>query len=55
VTSRSGSFGRLPAAVATPLAMVLTELLQNALSTPSVTRAVISTYGCSDWQDGSKS
>ena len=31
VTSRSGSFGRLPAAVATPLAMVLTELLQNAV------------------------
>jgi two-component sensor histidine kinase len=26
-----GSFGRLPAAVATPVAMVLTELLQNAL------------------------
>ena len=26
-----GTFGRLPAAVATPLAMVLTELLQNAL------------------------
>lgn len=32
VTSRSGSsFGRLPSAVATPLAMVLTELLQNAV------------------------
>ncbi len=31
VTSRSGSFGRLPAAVATPLARVLTELLQNAV------------------------
>lgn len=30
-TSRSGSFGVLPAAVATPLAMVLTELLQNSL------------------------
>jgi two-component system, sensor histidine kinase PdtaS len=27
----SGTFGRLPASVATPLAMVLTELLQNAL------------------------
>ncbi len=27
----NGAFGRLPAAVATPLAMVLTELLQNAL------------------------
>ena len=27
----TGSFGLLPAAVATPLAMVLTELLQNAL------------------------
>jgi two-component sensor histidine kinase len=27
----TGTFGRLPAAVATPLAMVLTELLQNAL------------------------
>ena len=27
----AGTFGRLPAAVATPLAMVLTELLQNAL------------------------
>ncbi len=31
VTSRSGSFGRLSADVATPLAMVLTELLQNAV------------------------
>ncbi|MBA2699604.1 MAG: sensor histidine kinase [Nocardioidaceae bacterium] len=30
-TSRSGSFGRLSAEVATPLAMVLTELLQNAV------------------------
>jgi two-component sensor histidine kinase len=29
-TSRSGSFGVLPGEVATPLAMVLTELLQNA-------------------------
>ena len=29
--SSAGSFGMLPAAVATPLAMVLTELLQNAL------------------------
>jgi two-component sensor histidine kinase len=28
---RQGSFGSLPAAVATPLAMVLTELVQNAL------------------------
>jgi two-component sensor histidine kinase len=27
----TGTFGRLPAAVATPLAMVLTELVQNAL------------------------
>jgi two-component sensor histidine kinase len=27
----SGTFGKLPSAVATPLAMVLTELLQNAL------------------------
>ena len=27
----SGSFGRLPASLATPLALVLTELLQNAL------------------------
>jgi two-component system, sensor histidine kinase PdtaS len=27
----TGAFGRLPASVATPLAMVLTELLQNAL------------------------
>ncbi len=27
----TGTFGRLPAALATPLAMVLTELLQNAL------------------------
>ena len=26
-----GSFGRLPSSVATPLAMVLTELMQNAL------------------------
>lgn len=31
VPERTGSFGALPAAVATPLAMVLTELLQNAL------------------------
>ncbi|HEY1643912.1 MAG TPA: sensor histidine kinase [Streptosporangiaceae bacterium] len=32
VTPRlSGSFGMLPAAIATPLALVLTELLQNAL------------------------
>ena len=30
-TSRSGSFGRLSAEIATPLAMVLTELLQNAV------------------------
>jgi two-component sensor histidine kinase len=30
-TSRQGSFGTLPAETATPLAMVLTELLQNAL------------------------
>jgi two-component sensor histidine kinase len=30
-TRRSGSFGILSAEVATPLAMVLTELLQNAL------------------------
>ncbi|MGH3320005.1 MAG: sensor histidine kinase [Streptosporangiaceae bacterium] len=29
---RTGTFGVLPAAVATPLAMVLTELLQNALA-----------------------
>jgi two-component sensor histidine kinase len=28
---REGSFGDLPAAVATPLAMVLTELVQNAV------------------------
>jgi two-component system, sensor histidine kinase PdtaS len=28
---RAGSFGQLPAALATPLSMVLTELLQNAL------------------------
>jgi two-component sensor histidine kinase len=27
----SGAFGKLPAAIATPLALVLTELLQNAL------------------------
>ncbi len=27
----TGSFGQLSAAVATPLAMILTELLQNAL------------------------
>jgi two-component system, sensor histidine kinase PdtaS len=27
----TGSFGQLPASVATPLAMILTELLQNAL------------------------
>ncbi len=31
VTSRTGSFGQLPADVATPLAMVLTEVLQNAV------------------------
>jgi two-component sensor histidine kinase len=31
VTTREGSFGTLPAETATPLAMVLTELLQNAL------------------------
>lgn len=31
VPERRGNFGVLPAAVATPLAMVLTELLQNAL------------------------
>ncbi len=30
-TSRKGSFGALPADVATPLAMVLTELMQNAV------------------------
>jgi two-component sensor histidine kinase len=30
-TSREGSFGTLPAEVATPLAMVLTEVLQNAV------------------------
>ncbi len=30
-TSRSGSFGRLSAEIATPLAMVLTEVLQNAV------------------------
>jgi len=29
-TERVGSFGELPAEVATPLAMVLTELIQNA-------------------------
>jgi two-component sensor histidine kinase len=29
--SRHGSFGELPSAVATPLSMVLTELLQNAV------------------------
>jgi two-component sensor histidine kinase len=31
VPKRTGSFGVLPAAIATPIAMVLTELLQNAL------------------------
>jgi two-component system, sensor histidine kinase PdtaS len=31
VTERSGSFGQLPAETATPLAMVLTEVLQNAV------------------------
>ncbi|MDF5756496.1 PAS domain-containing sensor histidine kinase [Spongiactinospora sp. TRM90649] len=31
VPRREGSFGVLPAAIATPLAMVLTELLQNAM------------------------
>ncbi len=30
-TTRSGSFGQLPAEAATPLAMVLTEVLQNAV------------------------
>ena len=30
-TSREGSFGQLPAETATPLAMVLTEVLQNAV------------------------
>jgi two-component system, sensor histidine kinase PdtaS len=30
-TSREGSFGELPAETATPLAMVLTEVLQNAV------------------------
>jgi two-component sensor histidine kinase len=30
-TERVGSFGDLPAVVATPLAMVLTELMQNAV------------------------
>jgi len=36
----SGRFGLLPAAVATPLALVLTELLQNALQ-----------HGIAPWQD----
>ncbi|MGI8330990.1 sensor histidine kinase [Actinomadura scrupuli] len=31
IPKRTGSFGVLPAAIATPVAMVLTELLQNAL------------------------
>jgi two-component sensor histidine kinase len=31
VPTRSGSFGMLPAALATPLSMVLTELVQNAI------------------------
>jgi two-component sensor histidine kinase len=31
IPKRTGSFGVLPAVIATPLAMVLTELLQNAL------------------------
>ncbi|MGH3497613.1 MAG: histidine kinase N-terminal domain-containing protein [Nocardioidaceae bacterium] len=31
-TNRSGSFGRLPASIATPLAMVLTEIVQNAVT-----------------------
>jgi two-component sensor histidine kinase len=31
VTSRTGSFGHLPGGVATPLALVLTELIQNAV------------------------
>ena len=30
-TARSGTFGQLPAEVATPLAMVLTEMMQNAV------------------------
>jgi two-component sensor histidine kinase len=37
--SRTGSFGMLPAAVATPLAMVLTELVQNALEHGFVDRS----------------
>ncbi|MGK4582931.1 sensor histidine kinase [Kitasatospora sp. HPMI-4] len=39
VTRRTGSFGILPAEVATPLAMVLTELLQNALEHAFGTKA----------------
>jgi two-component sensor histidine kinase len=31
VPRREGSFGKLPAALATPLSMVLTELVQNAI------------------------
>ena len=31
VTSRTGTFGHLPGTVATPLALVLTELIQNAV------------------------
>ncbi|MFF7632761.1 sensor histidine kinase [Kitasatospora sp. NPDC008050] len=67
-TRRSGSFGILSAEVATPLAMVLTELLQNALehafgdkATGSVFvtalrgRAPVNGKGWSDsWTGGSK-
>ncbi|GAA2601920.1 histidine kinase N-terminal domain-containing protein [Actinomadura fulvescens] len=41
VPKRSGSFGVLPAEIATPLAMALTELLQNALE-----------HGLPDHRDG---
>jgi two-component system, sensor histidine kinase PdtaS len=43
--SLSGSFGLLPAAVATPLALVLTELLQNALQ-HGLTRPTGTALGC---------
>jgi two-component sensor histidine kinase len=49
---RKGSFGTLPAEIATPLAMVLTELLQNAvehgyegLSRPGAVQIVVDRHG----------
>ena len=56
----NGTFGMLPAAVATPLAMVLTELLQNALQHglgsadgSSLPGSADRAGGSFDWADGS--